>query len=294
MITTCGAFLQRHPVLSFYILVFTISWGGILLVIGGPGAIPGTPERVERLFFPALLALFCGPSLASILMTALVDGRAGLRELLGRLLQWRVNVRSYVIALLPAPALVLAVFLALSRFSPVFTPLLLTADNRASLLLFGIAWGLIGGGLLEELGETGFAVTRLRRQHSALRTALIVGLLWGAWHFLIAIWAGGSLAGGQWTSYLLGLLFFYEGVLPAYRVLMVWLYDRAGSLLIAMLMHASLSASTLIVQPSLTGVPYVMGNVALAAALWVVVGTVAVAHRRDVRPRSPAVRGAPA
>ena len=37
--------------------------------------------------------------------------------------------------------------------------------------------------------------------------------------------------------------------LPAYRVLMVWVYDRTGSVLVAMLMHVSLTASTLILQP---------------------------------------------
>jgi hypothetical protein len=34
-------------------------------------------------------------------------------------------------------------------------------------------------------------------------------------------------------------------VLPAYRVLMVWIYDRTESLLVV-LMHSTLSASTLI------------------------------------------------
>ena len=33
--------LQRHPVLSYYVLVFTISWGGVLLV-GGRGLLAGT------------------------------------------------------------------------------------------------------------------------------------------------------------------------------------------------------------------------------------------------------------
>ena len=26
-----------------------LSWGGVLLVIGGPGAVPGTPQQIERL-----------------------------------------------------------------------------------------------------------------------------------------------------------------------------------------------------------------------------------------------------
>jgi len=35
--TTISAFIKRHPVLTFYVLAFAISWGGILIVVGGPG-----------------------------------------------------------------------------------------------------------------------------------------------------------------------------------------------------------------------------------------------------------------
>jgi membrane protease YdiL (CAAX protease family) len=273
-------FIKRHPVLTFYSLVFAISWGGILLVVGGPGAIPGTPAQVERLMPFAVLALFAGPSIAGVLMTGLVGGRDGLRELRARLLQWRVDAHWYAVALLPAPLLVTVVLLALSQVSLAFLPGIVTADDKLFLLLFGIGWGLLGGGLLEELGWTGFAVPRLRLRYGALTTGLIVGVLWGVWHFLIAFWGGGgSLSGGQWGVYLLGVAFFYLGALPAYRVLMVWVYDRAGSLLVAMFMHASLSASTLILQPVATGVPFMIWNLVLATVLWVIVAAIAVANR---------------
>lgn len=70
------------------------------------------------------------------------------------------------------------------------------------------------------------------------------------------------------------------GVLPAYRVLMVWVYDRTGgSLPVAMLMHASLTASLpLILMPRATGVALSASYLVLAAALWVVVAAVAVAN----------------
>src|SRR5829696_4109501 len=82
--TTVPALFKRHPVLAFYALTFAISWAGILLVIGGPGAFPGTPEQVERLFLPVMLAWLAGPSVASIVLTGVVDGRAGYRDLLTR------------------------------------------------------------------------------------------------------------------------------------------------------------------------------------------------------------------
>ena len=279
---TIKAFIKKHPVLTYYALVFAMSWGGILLIVGGPGGIPGSSEEVEMLMPPVLLALFAGPSVAGLLMIRLVAGRVGLHDLLSRLLRWRVGARWYAAALLSAPLIVTTVLLALSLFSLEFIPGIVTTDNEIALLLFGIGWGLLGGGLLEELGWTGFAVPRLRLRYTAFTTALIVGLLHGTWHFLIAFWAGGSFSGGQWTTYLFGILFFYLGALPAYRVLMVWVYDRTASLLVAMLMHASLSASTLILQPPLTGAPFLTWNVALTASLWVIVAAVAWANGGEV------------
>jgi hypothetical protein len=280
--TTIKTFIKRHPVLIFYALVFVISWGGIL-ILAGPGGIPGTKEQVERLMPFALLALFAGPSVAGILMTGLVDGRVGLHELLSRLLRWRVGARWYAVALLTAPLLVTAVLLALSLLSPEFLPGIVNTSDKATLILFGIAWGLIGGGFLEELGWTGFAVPRLRLRYNVVTTALIVGILWGVWHFLIAFWASGSLSeGGSLAIFVAGFLVFYIGTLLAYRVLMVWVYDRTGSLLVAMLMHASLSASTLILQPLATGVPYLTWNLVLAAVLWGVVVAIAVINRGQI------------
>ena len=54
---TIRAFVKSRPLLSYYALVFAISWGGALLVIGGPNAIPGTEEQYERLLPFAILAL---------------------------------------------------------------------------------------------------------------------------------------------------------------------------------------------------------------------------------------------
>ena len=277
--TTVKPFATRHPVLAFYALVFAISWGGILILVGR-GGIPGADEQVAALFPAVLLVMFAGPSVGGIVMTGLVDGKAGYRDLLSRLLRWRVGARWYAVALLFAPLLVAAVLLMLSLLSPEYLPGIVTADDQITLLLFGIGWGLVGGGLLEELGWTGFAVPKLRLRHGAFATGLIVGLLWGAWHFLIAFWAGGSLSGeGSLAIFVVGFLVFYMAALPAYRVLMVWVYDHTESLIVAMLMHASLSASSLILQPVATGIPYLTWNVVLAVVLWVIVAAVAAVNR---------------
>ena len=272
-------FARRHPGLTYYALVFLISWGGILS-LAGPGGIPGTPERVAALMPFALAALFAGPSLAGLACTGLVHGRAGFRDLLSRGLRWRVGARAYTAALLTAPLLVATVLFGLSRISSEFLPGIATAADKPGLLLFGIAWGLVGGGLLEELGWTGFAVPELRRRHGPFATGLIVGLLWGAWHYLIAFWGSGTATGALSLAGFLPAMVFYVASLPAYRVLMVWLYDRTQSLFLAMLMHASFSASMLILQPPSAGLRAgLTWNAVLAALLWGIVGVVALARR---------------
>src|SRR5947209_3716585 len=102
--TVPRSYFKRHPVLAYYMLAFAISWGGILLVIiGGRSAISATQEQFDRLMPFAIPFMLFGPGIAGIVMTGLVDGMAGYRELLSRLLRWRVGAGWYVVALLTAP-----------------------------------------------------------------------------------------------------------------------------------------------------------------------------------------------
>ena len=65
----------------------------------------------------------------------------------------------------------------------------------------------------------------MRLRYGVLGTGLFVGVLWGAWHFPLFSGSGNSSGTVPPGLYLLVLLF---SVLPAFRVLMVWVYDRTG------------------------------------------------------------------
>ena len=267
------AFILRHPERTYFALAFAVSWAGVLFVVG-PGGIPTSIEHLLTIGPAMYVAMLAGPSVAGLLVTSLVSGRAGLREVLARLLVWRVGGRWYAVALLTAPFLVMAVSLALSLLSPEFLPAVFMTNNKAPLLLSGLAAGLIVG-IFEELGWTGFAIPRMRRRYGVLSTGLLVGVLWGAWHFIM-FWEPGSFSGALPLAVLLVRLFSW---LPAYRLLMVWVYDRTGSLLVAMLMHASLVASQLILMPlPLSAVPLLISILAWAAALWIVVAMIVLAN----------------
>jgi membrane protease YdiL (CAAX protease family) len=184
----------------------------------------------------------------------------------------------YAVALLTAPLVFAAVHLLLSLVSPAFLPVILTTSERATLLLIGTLPALLVG-VFEEVGWTGFVTPRLRRQRGVLATGLIVGVLWGLWHVpAMALWAGAATAGAMPLALFITVRTadLLLGQLVPYRVLMVWVYDRTGSLLVAVLMHASLTAATWVFAPAAAGEGMLMfvGSLGVAAALWVVVAAV--------------------
>ena len=274
-----SASIKRHPVTIYYALVFAISWGGLLLLIG-PSGIAGITMETTRnaLWLSVVLVTLAGPSTAGILSTFIVHGRTGLREFISRLGRWRVAARWYAVAIFTAPLSVFATLLVLSSFSPAFLPGIITTDDKFSLLLFGLAAGLLAP-FFEELGWTGFAIPEMSKRHSLLATGLFVGILWGAWHFLSNLWGVGSLSQTvPLTVFMIPFLFSW--LLP-YRMLMVWVYAHTKSIFVAMVMHWSLVAFWLVATPiGSAGLNLVTWYIAWAAVLWVIAGFVVLKENR--------------
>lgn len=283
---TVGTFIRRHAVLSYFVLTFAISWGG-LLILATPYGVPARSADFEQHWPVVFLPYLLGPAIAGLVMIGLVGGRAGYRELLARMLRWRVGLQWYALAILAVPLLVTGVLLALSLADAAYLPAIFTAEDKGGLLLMGLAIGFFGGGLLEETGWTGFALPELRRTRGVLSAGLILGALWGLWHILPTYWGSGDSAGNFDLMLFLPPCLFYVGVLPAYRMLMVWAFERSGSHLIVMLMHTGLTASTLfILAPALSGMALIVYYLILSALLWALVGVAVAAHQQGGTQRS--------
>lgn len=139
-------------------------------------------------------------------------------------------------------------------------------------------------GIFEELGWTGFAKPRMMQRYGVLFAGLVMGLLWGLWHLVSNLWGSADTAGTlPLAIYMAALLFTF---LPPYRVLMVWVYAHTESLLVAMLMHASLVTFWLASMPQgITGAAQATWYVVWGGVLWGVVAVVAFLDRsRAVSP----------
>jgi uncharacterized protein len=260
---------SRHPVIGYFLLVYGISWGGILILLVATGFNLGVLPPLETGLMFVIMLL--GPSTSGLILTAALDGRDGLRRLWGNLTDWRVDLRWYAIALLTTPLLLIAILWPLSCFvDPAFAP-------RFQWPLFAI--GLIAG-CFEEIGWTGFATRRLLSRESLLRVGLGLGVIWALWHLLVDFRYNDQPMGGAW---LLQFAVFCGATLTGYRLLMTWVYANTKSLLLAVLMHAAYTGWLLVLLPATSLQQSLLWQSAFAAGVWV---AVALAIRiRHTAPR---------
>lgn len=265
------AFTKKNAVKIYFLLTFLFSWGCMSLMIK-PYSFPLTPDASELVGPLLYVGMLIGPSASGLILVGFVDGKAGYRELFSRLTKWRVGVTWYVAALLGTPILASMILLALSVFSPEFTPTLFTSGDKTGLIIMGIGIGLMVG-FFEEIGWTGFATPKMRQRHGLQNTGLSVGLLWGLWHFP-PFWELNSFSGIVPIALLLARLFSW---LPPFRILMVWIHEKTESLLIIILVHSSLVFTTMALPPAtLSGsnllVWLIIWGVTLNGAAWVITG----------------------
>jgi membrane protease YdiL (CAAX protease family) len=85
----------------------------------------------------------------------------------------------------------------------------------------------------EEMGWRGFALPRLQVRFSALTASLILGVIWTGFHLPLFWTVGSTQAGQPILGFLLSIV--------ASSVIVTWLYNNTGSLLLVLLFHASVN-----------------------------------------------------
>lgn len=276
-------FIEKNQILLYFVLTFLLSWGLILILIAFNGMPVNVAEAQAQLPF-TIMVFLSGPLISGLLMIGLVDGKKGFSDLISRILKWRIGVGWYAVALLTAPLVFVAVHFLLSIASPVYSPGFL-GPNGTSLVLMSIMSGLMVG-FCEEIGWFGFAIPRLRLRYGILATGLLVGVIWGAWHIMANdIWAIRTYSGGLNPAVyaVLSGISFLVGQLPPYRVLMVWAYEKTGSLLLMMVMHFSLTACSIAFSPtSMAGWQVFIYSLSVAAAMWLIAGAIVWINREEI------------
>jgi hypothetical protein len=109
----------------------------------------------------------------------------------------------------------------------------------------------------------------IQRCGARIRALTLLGDLWGLWHAPVVDYLG---AAAPHRRYWLPFFFAFIAIVSAVRVLIVWLYDHTGSLLLAQLTHVSLTGSLVMFDPvRVSPAQETLWYALYAAALWVIV-----------------------
>ena len=275
----------RHPIATFLVLVYATTTALVFVPkeLTEPGLLPGgaTPHGV--------LENVLGSAVPAFIVTALVSGKAGVRDLARRSFRWRVPLRWYLISLLALPLIFLIAITILYGLAP----LRALGQNWLQLLtafLPAMAIMILLNNVAEEIGWTGFVFARFQDRHGPLRAASLTGVFFWLFHL-----PSFYVETRSWATTALVLGIFLLPHLGS-RFITGWLYNGAdSSVLIAGLFHSmhnaivnSTGLVAVVALPQFEVLVIMAGIVVLAAAI------IAVATRGHLGRKRSSVANAPA
>lgn len=226
--------MKKYPVLSFCLLAMIP--GFIMIILVFQGLIPSQYALSSVLFI----------SLAGVVMTAILEGRSGLKILFGRLLFWRVGFGYWLFAIL----FILPIIILGSLFNPLFggDPVSYRGFKLGLDILPMYIGFFILAGVGQELGWAGYLLPRLQGRFNALTASLIRGLLVFIWHLpLLALLSikPDAIAGfpyGTWIAEkgCLVTILVVGALSLAWSIFSTWIFNNTGgSVLLVAVLHGS-------------------------------------------------------
>ncbi len=252
--------------MRFVILTFAISWAfwvpQALLARG----------IIESVWLSDLLASRWnvapyGPTIAAVLIVLVNRGPLGLADFLWGGLAQRFSPYLLLPAVFLMPALCwLALYLTPQVGSALAIPV-------ASIPAVAVSMALTSGPLQEEFGWRGFAQPRAQGRMPGVVAAATVGVVWALWHLPLHFATGDE---GPQYSAAIAMLVGNIVNMVFLAILIGWLYNATrGSVLAAMLMHASHNIAAFVLFPVFAtpeALPFYTLIMALAAVVAVLVG----------------------
>lgn len=215
---------SRSVLLWFFILTFVF----FILAIGISGAIPLTVLQLLPPWAPSIAAF--------IVILLILKERDGIRKLVAKWGIWRIGIGWYLAALSPFAIALVAVGLFIGLGNPIPGPHFLFD------WFFDLFWliaSVLIGAAGEELGWRGFALPRLQSRFNALSSSLILGVIWGVWHFPTFLLLG--LEEGYFDFLNFSRFVIYTVFIA---IIITWIVNNTnGSVLGATIFHASVNFS---------------------------------------------------
>jgi membrane protease YdiL (CAAX protease family) len=215
--------------------------------------------QLSPLAMVVVMSQIHAPIIAALIVTFSDDGLEGIKSLFRKLKKWSFKSIWYLRALLIFPLSIFAALLLMSIFSQRFIP-----EFSLNILVFGVLFSA----LWEEMGWVGYAIPRILKRYTPLKTAIVFGVIHMFWHFAADYW-GASVFFGK--LYVIHFLLWMVG-LVVLRIVILWMYVRTESLVLSWLTHFSYTGGQLLMTTTLSAGDTVLWNLMFVFVLLLVIG----------------------
>ena len=218
--------LETKTVIPLTLITFAITWGIALLFIL-------FYDQMESLFGeigytnPMYILAVYAPAIAAFILVLKYHGIKGLVRFLKRLTIWRMSSGWWVFLIIGVPGLFYLAALIEGTYGDAFP--FSPWDTALSALVIMLLLGPV-----EEFGWRGFMLPLLQRKYTPLVTSIIIGVIWGIWHF--PAFVIGGTPHSEWVF----LEFFVAAI--ALSIIMTAMFNATkGSILMLALLHFQLN-----------------------------------------------------
>lgn len=227
-----SAFIKRNPLLSMYIIMFVVAWSVMIPQAMYSQGLLSAP-------LPEAIEILTGwvPGIAAVMVTGVIAGRTGIRELLGRFLIWRVGLGWYIVSVFLLAALILG-GIGIHVLSGGLMPAIPAAESPLwQVGLVFVVFVLLGFLInTEEIAWRGFALPRLQARFGPLVSVIFIAIPEALFH-LPLFWV-------KENPFFQNVgLYWFSAFSIAVVVIYMYMFNRTkGSLLIVTILHASQNA----------------------------------------------------
>lgn len=215
-----------NALVPFLLVAFGLAWGILALFIllaDKMTALFGELTGQHPLFFLAVYA----PAIAAFIIVTYYGGASGFRRYLTRLLLWRCSRAWYAFLIIGIPLLFFSG--AALKGNLFIEPFPFSSFQALVLALLFMAIK----GPIEEFGWRGLALPLLQRKLAPVWAGLILGVIWGLWHFPAFLLGGTPQSAWSFTPFFVGSI--------AVSVILTQLFNASqGSILLPALFHFQL------------------------------------------------------
>ncbi|MDO6448955.1 type II CAAX endopeptidase family protein [Oceanobacillus profundus] len=258
----------KSPLISFVITSYVIFF--VFFTVIGISIVLGAPESITNIL--QIISAWSSTFAFVVLFKKIYPGLK-LKEFVKEQFASKLKL-SVLSTIVIIQVIVLAV--------TIFLPSIINNNQNVALsftgiglLFFAFIDTLIRGPLGEELGWRGYALNELQKKYSPLKSALIVGVLWGFWH--TPLWFASGYTGVDLIKY---IVLFMIGII-SFSIIVTLFYNLNKNLVIPIITHQIFNFSLVLTKGDLLDIlVYVMISYFVVAVILIVVNPMGILYKK--------------